>query len=118
MGLCIHESNSKKDWIAMPNGILKLHPYCNSCGTVKNVSSDRGKKMGYFVNSLSNLRKIFEKRGYRVSDAQIRLIVKELSEIDGFDDTYWITFSKQKEIFISVVGKYVKVSRDVIEAIL
>lgn len=115
--LCAHEAN-KKDWAPMQNGILKLHPYCNKCGTVKNVSSDKGKKISYFVASLSELRKILEKRGYKISDAQIRLIIKELSEIDGFDDTWWITFSKQKEIFISIVRKYVRVSREVIEATL
>ncbi len=102
----------------MQNGILKLHPYCNKCGTVKNVSSDKGKKISYFVASLSELRKILAKRGYKISDVQIRLIIKELGEIDGFDDTWWITFSKQKEIFISTVKKYVRVSEDVIEAVL
>ncbi len=102
----------------MQNGILKLHPYCNKCGTMKNVSSDKGKKISYFVASLSKLRKILEKKGYKISDAQIRLIVKELSKVEGFEDTWWITFSKQKEIFISIVGKYVRVSRDVIESIL
>jgi len=85
---------------------------------VKNVSSDKGKKISYFVASLSNLRKILEKRGYRISDAQIRLIVKELSGVDGFDDTWWMPFSKQKEIFILIVRKYVRVSREVIEATL
>ncbi len=102
----------------MQNGVLKLHPYCNKCGTMKNVSSDKGKKISYFVASLSKLRKILEKKGYKISDAQIRLIVKELREVEGFEDTWWITFSKQKEIFISIVGKYVKVSRDVIESVL
>jgi hypothetical protein len=115
--LCSHEAN-KKDWTPMQNGIIKLHPYCNKCGTVKNVSSDKGKKISYFVSSLSKLRGILEKKGYRISDVQIRLIIKELSEIDGFEDTWWITFSKQKEIFISVVKKYVKVSEEVIESIL
>ncbi len=115
--LCAHEAN-RRDWVPMQNRILKLHPYCNKCGTVKNVSSDKGKKISYFVASLSKLRKILEKRGYKVSDAQIRLITKELSEIDGFEDTWWITFSKQKEIFISIVKKYIKVSENVIKSVL
>ncbi len=114
---CVHESN-RKDWVKMQNGIMKLHPYCNKCGTVKNVSSDKGKKISYFVETLSRLRKILEKRGYKVSEAQIRLIVKELSEIEGFDDVWWITFSKQKEIFIRIVRKYIRVSKDLLEAII
>lgn len=114
---CSHESDGK-DWIPMQNGIIKLHPYCEKCGTVKNVSSDRGKKIGYFISSLSKLRTILQSKGYKVSDAQIRLIVKELDEIDGFEDTYWMTFAMQKEIFIPVVQKYIRVSRDLIESVL
>ena len=114
---CAHESN-RKVWAKMQNGIVKLHPYCNNCGTLKNVSSDRGKKISYFVIALSRLRKILERKGYRVSEAQIRLIVKELSETDGFEDIWWITFSKQKEIFIQIVRKYIKVSRELLEAVI
>jgi hypothetical protein len=117
MHIHTHESD-KKDWAKMQNGVIKLHPYCNRCGTLKNVSSDRGKKIGYFVAALSRLRKILENKGYKVSDAQIRLIMKELSKIDGFEDTWWITFSKQREIFISVVGKYVRVSKDIIGSVI
>ena len=114
---CVHESN-RKDWAKMQNGVMKLHPYCNKCGTLKNVSSDRGKKISYFVMALSRLRKILNERGYKVSEAQIRLIVKELSEIEGFDDIWWITFSKQKEIFIQTVQKYIRVSRELLEIVL
>ena len=108
-------TTEKKDWLNSQNGVIKLHPYCPNCGTVKNVSSDKGRKIGYFINSLTQLRKILEQKGYKISDAQIRMIVKELGEIDGFEDIYWITFSKQKEFFIPTVRKYIKISSDVIE---
>jgi hypothetical protein len=111
---CTHQPK-KKDWLTSQNGVIKLHPYCCNCGTVKNVSSDKGKKIGYFINSLARLRKTLEQKGYRVSEAQIRMIIKELCEIDGFEDTYWITFSRQKEIFITLVRKYIKISQDIIE---
>ena len=108
-------TTEKKDWLNSQNGVIKLHPYCCNCGTVKNVSSDKGRKIGYFINSLTQLRKMLEQKGYRISDAQIRMIVKELGEIDGFEDVYWITYSRQKELFISTVRKYIKISYDVIE---
>ncbi|AIY89545.1 hypothetical protein GACE_0491 [Geoglobus acetivorans] len=85
---------------------------------MKNVSSDRGKKLSHFMIALSRLRKTLQKKGHKVSDAQIRLIMKDLSEMDGFGDTWWIPYSKQKEIFISVVRKYIKVSRSVVESVL
>jgi len=80
--LCAHEAN-KKDWAPMQNGVLKLHPYCNKCGTMKNVSSDKGKKISYFVASLSKLRKILEKRGYKISDTQIWSLKQEAPCVRG-----------------------------------
>jgi hypothetical protein len=112
---CVHQA-TKREWNNLQNGVMKLHPYCNKCGTVKNVSSDRGKKMGYFVTALSRIRKMLAAKGYKVSDAQIRLILKELGEVDGFEDAWWITFSRQREIFIRIVHKYIRVSRDFLEA--
>jgi hypothetical protein len=116
--LCVHESSNERVWANTQNGVMKSHPYCKKCGTLKNVSSDKGKKISYFIIALSRLRKILRMRGYKISDAQIRLIVKELTEIEGFDDLWWITFSKQKEIFIQVVRKYVRVSKNLVESVV
>ena len=115
---CLHEADGCRVWLNMQNGIIKLHPYCKICGVVKNVSSDRGKKIGYFVAVLSRLRKVLERRGYKISESQIRLILKELSEFDEFKDLWWVTFSGQREIFVSVVRKYVRVSEDIIRSCL
>jgi len=77
---CKHELSSSKEWLPSDNGILKLHPYCRICGVVKNVSADKGKKLGYFVNILSALKRDLEKRGYKISQTQIRLILNELKK--------------------------------------
>ena len=113
----MHEHGGK-DWANLPNGIVKLHPYCRRCGTFKNVSSDRGKSIGFFVAVLYKLKSYLGKRGYKISEAQIRLITKELEKMEDFNDLWWITFSKQKDIFIDVVRKYVKVSKDILENFL
>ena len=112
----VHVSN-KRDWMKMQNGVIKLHPYCDECGVLKNVSSDKGKKIGYFVNALSKLKKILGNRGYKISDAQIRLIMKELTE-NEIEDTWWMTFSKQKEIFVRITKKYIRVSQDLLESVI
>jgi len=75
-------------------------------------SHERGSKLGYFAICLSKLRKILGEKGYKVSEAQIRLIMKDLSNIDGFEE---MEFSRQKKIFMSVVSKYVRVSRHAME---
>ena len=72
--------------------------------------------MEYFIARLMKLRKVLRCMGYKVSEAQIRLIIKELADTDGFSDTWWITYTKQKEIFVSVVKKYVNVSKSFIES--
>ena len=49
------------------------------------MNHERGGKLGYFAFCLSKLRKILGEKGYKVSEVQIRLIMKDLSKIDGFE---------------------------------
>ena len=114
---CDHVSSIDRDWLPVTSGILKPHPHCELCGSVKNVSSDKGKRIGYFVNALTEMKYFLERKGYRITQSQIRLIVKELEE-RGIDDVYSISFLTQKEIFVEVVRKYVRVSREFILSFL
>ena len=115
MEYCLHENSPKKDWLPIKNGILRLHPHCKKCGFVKDTSSDRGRRLGYFVNSLYKLRAFLNRRGYKLSQAQIRLILLEF-ERGGYTDTYLTSFSHQKEAFVKIVRKYVKISEDLIRS--
>jgi len=115
MDSCLHQSSAEKDWLPSSNGLLGKHPFCQNCGVVKVVSSDRGKDVGYFINSLSELRKFLERKGYKISKAQIRLIIKEFEEGD-LNDTYSTPFSQQKEVFIDLVKRYINVSRDLVRS--
>jgi len=114
---CLHRSSNDKVWLPTEIGVFKKHPYCVSCGVVKNISSDRGKSLGYFANVLANLKRYLESRGYKVSQAQIRLILKELKKLEA-DDIYSISFSKQKELFVDIAMKYIKVRRELIDGFL
>ncbi|GFO95928.1 nucleoside-diphosphate-sugar epimerase [groundwater metagenome] len=49
---------------------LKSHPYCIQCGMIKNISSDRERPLGYYMNILSHLR---------ITKVQTRLIVPTMS---------------------------------------
>ena len=117
MSRCLHTSSNDRVWLPTERGVLKKHPYCISCGVVKNISSDRGKRLGYFANVLANLKKYLEGRGYKVSQAQIRLILKDLEKMD-VDDVYSFSFSKQKNIFVKVVTKHIRVRRELVESLL
>ncbi|WP_202318649.1 hypothetical protein [Archaeoglobus neptunius] len=107
--VCEHKSARDRVWYPAENRLIAPHPYCSKCGTLKNVSSDRGKRLGFFTGVLSSLRRDLEQKGYKISRAQIRLIVKEL---EFLDDVYAYSYSRQKEIFVEIVRKYIKVSRE------
>lgn len=92
---------------------LKAHPYCINCGAIKNISSDRPRKIGYYVNVISHIS-----RNYRISDAQIRLIVNELDGIEDFEDLYWTTGKAQEIMFINAVKKYSNLPELTIRAFL
>ena len=113
---CYHESKDS-EWLPTENGILRLHPYCSNCGSVKNVSSDRAKGLGYFANVLSRIRNDLERRGYKISKAQIRMIMEEIKKKE-IGDTYSFSFTKQKKLFVDVAAKYIKVNKNYLESYL
>lgn len=76
---------------------LKSHPYCLLCGAVKNISSDRAKPLGYFMNIVSSLP---------VTKVQTRLIAKDLEELEDFEDAFSISSFMQEQIFVNIVKKY------------
>lgn len=115
---CCHDSCGREDRIWLPKNVIAsddmgftgsngksddiaLHYWCVLCGCVKNISDDRPKKMGYWINILSRISK-----NCKVSQSQKRLVVKELESYEYFDDMYGITGSSQREVFVKVVKKY------------
>lgn len=86
---------------------LKSHPYCLKCGAVKNISSDRAKSIGYFMNILSNLS---------LSKVQTRLIAKDMEDLGDFDDAFSASSYVQEQIFINLVKKYSGLSEYIIKS--
>ncbi len=104
MSKCKHISCNHKDkiWISEENSYdIKRHPWCINCGVVKNISTDRPKKLGFWMNILSRLS-----NSHKIKKCQIRLISKELQESDLFNDLYSISGSSQKKLFLGVIKKY------------
>ncbi len=99
---CKHESCGVTENIWLPYKYdgrsrgLKSHPYCIHCGVVKNISTDRAKPMGYYMNRLTRMS---------ITKVQMRLIVKEL-ERRNFDDSYFLTRSDQEKLLNQVLQKY------------
>lgn len=114
-----HESCSPQDWQWLPydygndRGFLKEHPYCVHCGAVKNMGPDRARGMGFFANVLASIA-----RRRKLTDVQIRLIMKRLEEIEDFEDNYTLSGSSQKEWFLDAVEMYTSLPREFIEEYL
>lgn len=121
---CEHKSCGTAEKVWLPYEVdgaekgFKAHSYCIRCGTIKSISSgsDKPKSIGYYINALSEMGKYPGKK--RFTKVQMRLIVKELEDMEDFCDTYWVTRSAQDRIFISAVQKYCKISEGCIKSFL
>ena len=116
--ICSHESCGREDKIWLPvdssgKSEALLHPWCKHCGLVKNISDDRPKKIGHWMNVLSKI-------SYHQSlkQCQRRLIAKELQSCEEFIDLYGITGSAQKDLFIKIMKKYCNINTKNIDSFI
>ncbi|MGA9098677.1 MAG: hypothetical protein WB392_07065 [Methanotrichaceae archaeon] len=118
MADCEHKSCGSTEKVWLPyyyNGRmrgLKPHPYCMDCGLIKNLSSDRPRTIGYYMNILSELSKL-----YKIAQVQMRLISQEF-ERQRLNDSYGIDRLQQENLFMDIVKKYVNVSERVLIELL
>jgi hypothetical protein len=85
---------------------LQHKPFCRHCGVVKNLGSDRARKLGYFATALGRLRTRIDREHDRsvfsiakLTEAQVRMVIKRLEAVEDFDDPYAMTFTAQQELF-------------------
>jgi hypothetical protein len=117
-------TNLNRNAVVSSEGRIRKHSYCEICGTIEYKGEDRARKLGYFSNMLSTIKYFLERErvSYKVADikiteAHVRLIMRELAEIEGFEDSYWRSFDSQQDEFIKVVRKYVpKLSASLLQA--
>ncbi len=111
---CLHLS-TKDDWLPLLTGDTELtlspHPYCDKCGLVRNVGPDRPRKLGFYVDKLSELEKHLEREDSKggkskLTEAQKRLIVKKMEEEKVFNDLYGVLASTQEEKFVEIVKEF------------
>ena len=105
MTVCSHQGcpQDQKLWLPVDisgHGDVVRHEWCVSCGVVKNVSDDRPRKLGFWMNMLS-----FIAFHFGLKKVQVRLIAKALEENVVFSYLYGVTGSGQKAEFIRIVGQ-------------
>jgi hypothetical protein len=89
---------------------LKPHPYCSECGAVKNLSSERAREIGFYVNIVVALSK-----DYKIAQVQKRLIAMEMIRLD-LDDKYALDRHQQENLFIEIVRKYVNIPEHILRS--
>ena len=117
MTTCSHQVCGKENriWLHTKDfySSVEKHLYCTSCGMIKNISDDRPKAVGYWMNKLGY---ISYKLG--LTQCQNRLIAKQIETNDYFTDTFGSFGSSQKELFMRIVSSYCDTSAIDFDAIL
>jgi hypothetical protein len=90
-----------------------LHHWCVHCGCVQNISDDRPKKIGYWINILSQIE-----RQRPITQCQKRLIIKSLESNEFFEDMYATTGSAQRRVFVKIVQNYCKLGEHTIDSFI
>jgi len=102
---CSHKVCGKEKNIWFPTkdrySSVKRHVYCINCGRIQNISDDRPRPVGYWMNKLGSLSFDLD-----LTQCQKRLIAKEIENTEYFHDTFSSFGSGQKALFIKIVSSY------------
>ena len=118
MSGCEHQISGSKEKIWLPyyyegrDRGLKPHPFCTECGLIKNLSSDRPRSIGYFMNVIAELCE-----HYKIAQVQTRLIVLEM-EKQSMDDRFGIDRQQQEKLFIEITTRILNVPARAVSELL
>lgn len=104
----LHDTAARRDWPWLPtleHGHLSPHPYCVHCGGVKYIGTLKAKPFGGLVNLAAALRGQMEAQGHKVSDAQLRLILRRLQS-QRADDPYLLSRPAQERLVVEAFRVY------------
>jgi len=128
--VCVHEESHKDEAIWVKPDIKEhIHSptqkrsYCKKCGKIKYLGSARAKKMGFYVNLLKEIQRkgdVLHRRGitkHKLTQVQIRLILKELREDEFFLDNFCNHRYSQWDKFRETLKKYCPLPDEAIEPV-
>jgi hypothetical protein len=105
MSGCEHRISGSREKIWLPYYFegrergLKPHPYCIECGLIKNLSSEKPRSIGYFMNIIADLGS-----HYKIAKIQTRLIALEM-ERQALDDKFGMDRMQQEDLFVEIVTR-------------
>lgn len=118
MSSCEHKLSGSKEKVWLPYYYegrergLKPHPYCIECGLIKNLSSDRPRSIGFFMNVVAELGK-----RHKIGQVQIRLIALE-TERQTLSDPFGLDRQQQEKLFVDIVTRILNVPARVVSELL
>lgn len=118
MSGCVHRISGSKEKVWLPyyyegrDRGLKPHPYCVECGIIKNLSSERPRGIGFFMNVIAELGK-----RHKIAQVQIRLIALEM-EKQSLDDKFGMDRLQQEKLFIEIITRILNVPERAVTELL
>lgn len=106
---CEHKLSGSKEKIWLPYYFegrergLKPHPYCTECGLIKNLSSERPRSLGFFMNLIADLG-----QRHKIAKTQVRLIALEMERL-ALEDNFGMDRQQQEELFVDIAVKILNV---------
>jgi hypothetical protein len=118
MSGCEHRISGSREKVWLPyyyegrDRGLKPHPFCTECGLIKNLSSERPRSVGFFMNVIAELSK-----RYRIAKVQIRLIALEM-EKQSLEDKFGMDRLQQEKLFIEITTRTLNVPERAVTELL
>ena len=84
-------------------GGLKPHPYCIECGLIKNLSSEKPRSIGYFMNIIAELG-----TRHKIAKIQTRLIALDMERL-ALDDKFGMDRMQQEDLFIEIATRILNI---------
>ena len=127
---CEHEeSHSDHSIWVKPSPSERIHspaqkrPYCKKCGRIKYMGSAPTKKMGFYINILKEVQRkidVMYRRKitkHRLTQVQMRLVLKELNADEDFNDRFSNNRYNQWDHFKTTLKKYCDIDEELLDSI-
>ncbi len=109
MSGCEHKISGSREKIWLPYYFegrergLKPHPYCIECGLIKNLSSEKPRSVGYFMNIIAELG-----NRHKIAQIQKRLIALEMERL-ALDDKFGMDRMQQEDLFVEIATRILNI---------
>ncbi len=118
MSGCEHKISGSREKIWLPYYFegrergLKPHPYCTECGLIKNLSSDKPRSQGYFMNLIAELGE-----RHKIAQIQTRLIALEMEKLE-LDDKFGMNRQQQEDLFVEITTRILNLPAKAVSQLL